>query len=145
MLIKGQCHCENIRFRLNWPNDDYEIPVRECGCTFCRKHAGAWTSHRDAELVARIDDESSVAKYRFGTNTAEFYVCTVCGAVPFVISEIENHLYAVVNVNTFEDIEKFSFARSSTNFDNEETNNRLQRRQRNWIQSVNILMAENTA
>ena len=138
MQIEGSCHCGNIGFRLNWPGDGAEIPVRVCDCTFCTKHAGAWTSHRDSDLVATVRDESTISKYRFGTESADFYVCSSCGVVPFVISTIDNHLYAVVNVNTFERIDPSSFVRATTNFDGEDTGSRLERRKRNWIRSVRI-------
>ena len=139
MLINGRCHCRNIRYRLQWPGDGARIPVRACGCTFCTKHAGVWTSHRDSELVAMIRNESVISRYRFGTETADFYVCSACGVVPFVISAIENHLYAVVNINTFEGIDSSSFVRTETNFDRERTGSRLERRKQNWIHSVRIL------
>ena len=138
MRIEGACHCRNISYVLTWPGPETEIRVRECGCTFCRKHRGVWTSHRDSELAAVLDDESSVSKYRFGTATADFYVCSRCGAVPFVISEIENCLYAVVNVNTFEGVDSSSLIRSSTDFDGEGADDRLERRKRNWIPNAKI-------
>ncbi len=136
--IDGSCHCGNIRYVLHWPEASAEIPVRECGCTFCRKHGGAWTSHRDAELAVVLNDNTAVSTYRFGTSTAEFYVCSRCGAVPFVTSDIEKHLYAVVNVNTFEVVDSSSLPRSSANFDGEDTAGRLERRKRNWISNVRI-------
>ncbi len=138
MRIEGACHCGNIRYVLKWPGSGAEIAVRECGCTFCRKHGGAWTSHRNAELAVVLEDESFVSKYRFETATADFYVCSRCGAVPFVISDIEEHLYAVVNVNTFEGVDSSSLIRSPTDFDGEDTGDRLERRKRNWIPNVRI-------
>lgn len=138
MEIEGRCHCGNIHYRLHWPGNGGEIPVRACGCTFCSKHAGAWTSHRGSELVATIRDESIISKYRFGTETADFYVCSCCGAVPFVVSVIEDRLYAVVNVNTFERADSYSFVKVSTNFDGEDAGGRLERRKRNWIRAVRI-------
>ena len=107
-------------------------------CTFCTKHGGSWTSHRDAELNGEVRNASLVSKYRFGTGTADFYVCGRCGAVPFVTSAIEGHLYAVVNVNTFEGVNPSSLMRTATNFDGEGTGERLERRKRNWIQTVQI-------
>ena len=136
--IEGACHCGNISYVLQWPGSTTEIPVRECGCSFCRKHGGAWTSHRGSQLMITLKDDSVVSKYRFGTSTAEFYVCSLCGAVPFVTSDIDNHLYAVVNVNTFENVDSSSLVRSPTNFDGEETAGRLERRKRNWIPNVRI-------
>jgi hypothetical protein len=138
MQIEGKCHCGNISYRLDWPDDGAEIPVRACGCTFCTKHGGAWTSHRKAELDATIRDDALISKYAFGTKTAEFYVCSRCGSVPFVISLIEQHLYAVVNVNTFDGVNPSALVRTAASFDGEDTGSRLERRKRNWIRNVRI-------
>jgi hypothetical protein len=111
MKIKGQCHCENISYTFHWPGDEQSIPVRACSCSFCTMHGGVYTSHRYAELNARIQDEQWVNRYRFGTATADFYICSRCGAVPFVVSEIDGHTYAVVNVNTFNDVDRGIFVK----------------------------------
>lgn len=137
MKIEGKCHCGNIRYDLEWP-DAAQIPVRACGCTFCTKHGGNWTSNPDARLDAVIADVSRLSRYAFATSTADFYVCTLCGAVPFVISRIGDNAYAVVNVNTFDNVDTSSLQRSAADFEGEETGARLERRKRNWISSVNI-------
>ena len=139
--IDGSCHCRNIRFVLLWPASEPVIPVRQCGCSFCQKRGGSWTSNRSAKLAAEIDDISLLSKYQFGTATADFYVCSVCGVVPFVVSEIDGRLYAVVNVNSFENVDPSTFSHSSTNFDGENTVDRLGRRKRNWISDVEITTA----
>lgn len=136
--IHGSCHCGNIRFVLRWPKSESEVPVRMCGCTFCQKHAGAWTSHRSAVLAVEVRDQSLVSTYRFGTKTADFYVCSVCGVTPFVLSEIDDDRYAVVNINTFDDADDLSFSSSATDFDGEDTGSRLERRKRNWIPRVSF-------
>lgn len=138
MRIEGRCHCGNISYVLDWPEDGTAIPVRACDCTFCTKHGGAWTSHRDSELIVMVGDQSLVSKYRFGTETAVFHVCSRCGAVPLVTSAIEDRLYAVVNVNTFEGVNPSSFVRTPVSFDGEDTGGRLERRKRNWIRTVRI-------
>lgn len=134
--IEGSCHCQNIRFVLLWPGPKAEIAIRNCDCTFCRKRVGSWTSHPDAKLDVHIDRMSSVSKYRFGTKTAEFYVCSVCGVVPFVISDIDDVLYAVVNVTSFDNVDISTLSHSPINFDGEDTGTRLDRRKRNWISYV---------
>ena len=138
MRIEGKCHCGAIAFVLQWPGEGSTIPVRACSCTFCTKHGGVYTSHRDAELAAVIHDRALVSRYRFGTETADFYLCSRCGVVPFVTSEIEGNLYAVVNVNSFEGIDPSRFSRAVTDFDGETTESRLERRKRNWIPSVTV-------
>lgn len=138
MRIQGKCHCGNIHYALDWPEDGTDIKIRACGCSFCIKHGGSWTSHRDSELVAEVREAALVSKYRFGSQTADFYVCARCGAVPFVTSAIDGRLYAVVNANTFEGINPSSLMQTSTNFDGEGSGERLERRKRNWIPTVRI-------
>lgn len=134
--IEGACHCRNIGYVLSWPESEASIPVRICGCTFCQKRNGSWTSHPEAELIANIVDPANVSQYRFGTETAIFYVCSVCGVVPFVTSTIDENLYAVVNVLSFENPDALPLTHLSTNFDAEDLEHRLDRRKRNWIRHV---------
>jgi len=138
MLIRGQCHCGNIAFDLEWDDDPPVIPARACGCTFCVKHGGVWTSNPRSRLAVAVADRSRVSTYAFGTRTALFHVCSRCGAVPLVTSDIDDHVYAVVNVNTFENVDTAWLRPSAASFEGEDTAARLARRQRNWIPDVRI-------
>ena len=137
-LINGSCHCGNIRFALQWPDGEDTVAARVCGCDFCTRHGGAWTSHADAKLAVGIGDPSLVSKYRFATATADFIVCSTCGVVPLVLCEIDETCYAVVNVNCFEDIDELQLTRCGTDFDGEGQSDRLRRRKRNWIPDVSF-------
>jgi len=134
--IRGQCHCGNIAFELDWPDDSPEIPARACGCSFCVKHGGVWTSNPKARLAVTIGDRALVSPYAFGTRTATFHVCSRCGAVPIVTSEIDGRIYAVVNVNVLENVDPASLRRASMDFEGEDLESRLGRRKRNWIAAV---------
>ena len=136
--LAGGCHCENIQFTLHWPEAETEILKRMCGCRFCQLHQGAWTSHRDAKLSVAITDDALVSKYRFGTKTADFFVCSVCGVVPVVACEIDGDIYGIASVNALKDTGDFSLSSTATDFDGEDTGSRLDRRQRNWIPNVKI-------
>jgi len=138
MRIDGKCHCGNIEFSLDWPGASLAIPTRACDCSFCVKHGGVWTSNPQCALVAAIKEPALVSKYTFGTQTAIFHVCSRCGAVPFVTSEIDNHVYAVVNVNLFENVPRSRLQQAVANFDGEDVDARLARRKRNWISNVRI-------
>jgi len=59
--------------------------------------------------------------------------------VPVVTCRIDDHLYAVVSVNAFEGVEPSLLRRGSANFDGEEKESRLARRQRNWIRNVEYI------
>ena len=141
MLIKGQCHCGNIEFDLKWDEDPPVIPARACGCTFCLRHGGVWTSNPRARLAVAIADADRVSTDAFGTRTALFHVCSRCGAVPLVTSDIDDHVYAVVNVNTFENVDAAWLRHAAASFDGEDTAARLARRRRNWIADVRIRSA----
>jgi hypothetical protein len=136
MVIQGKCHCGNIAFALTWEPDPIGIPARACSCSFCTKHGGVWTSHPNGTLEVVVKEPALVSRYTFGTQTAEFHICTRCGIVPIVTSQIDDHLYAVVNVNAFENVDPSLLRRTSTSFESEETENRLARRKRNWIANV---------
>ena len=137
--IHGSCHCGNIRFTLDWPDSGPNIPVRACGCALCTKHRAAWTSHPDGRFHLRIADESRVRPYQFGTKTADFHVCSTCGVLPIVTCTMERARYAVVNVNTFDDVDRSQLVETATNFEGETTENRLARRRRNWTpEAVNL-------
>ncbi|WP_243047718.1 aldehyde-activating protein [Dyella sp. RRB7] len=136
MLIHGQCHCGNIAFTLNWAPDPTEIPARACDCSFCTRHGGVWTSHPDGALQIAIRDASRVSRYAFGTKTAEFLTCAHCGVVPVVTSEIDGRLYAVVNVNAFDNVDPAQIQRSSRSFGNEDAASKLARRKLYWIADV---------
>jgi len=136
MLISGSCHCRNISFTLDWQPEPAEIPARACTCSFCVKHGGVWTSCPAGSLKIDVKQPSLVSKYSFGTETAQFHICSTCGVVPVVTSRIDGCLYAVVSVNAFEGVEPSLLRRASATFDGESEGMRLARRKRNWIANV---------
>ena len=79
MLVLGKCHCGNITFTLDWPEDQPDVPARACNCSFCIKHGGVWTSNPRAKLSIVLHHADLVSKYVFGTETATFHICTRCG------------------------------------------------------------------
>jgi hypothetical protein len=130
--IHGSCHCGNIRTTLEWPDSGTVIPVRACGCGLCTKHGAAWTSHPNGRFSLRIADDSRVTRYQFGTKTADFHVCLTCGVIPIVTCIIDGARYAVINVKTFDNIDRPQFVETATNFEGESTESRLARRRCNW-------------
>jgi hypothetical protein len=139
MLITGKCHCSNITFTLEWKPEPSSIPARACTCSFCVKHGGVWTSCPTGSLKVNVRVPSSVARYAFGTKTAQFHICSRCGVVPVVTSEIGGRLYAVVSVNAFEGVDPALLRRGSATFDEENEETRLKRRVANWIANVEFV------
>jgi len=141
VLIRGGCHCGNISFALTWEPEPAQIPARACGCTFCQKHGGVWTSCPGGKLRILIREPERVSAYAFGTRTAEFQVCRACGIVPVVTSRIDGRLYAVVSVNAFEGIDPSRIRRTPASFEGESEAQRLKRRTLNWIGDVELIVA----
>jgi len=139
MLIEGSCHCGNIRFTLDWQPEPTRIPARACGCSFCVKQGGVWTSCPAGRLRIAVKHPERVVRHEFGTKTAQFHVCGACGIVPVVTSEIAGRTYAVVSVNAFDNVDAAMLERSPASFDGESQGDRLARRQRNWIGSVEFV------
>jgi hypothetical protein len=142
MQVDGKCHCGNIALVLDLGAEAPEIPARACGCSFCVKHGGVWTSNPKFRLQVTIRDRALVSEYVFGTRTATFHVCARCGAVPLVTSEISGHLYAVVNVNALEHVDEAWLRRAPASFEGEDVESRLARRARNWIAQVRVVDAD---
>ena len=138
MLIRGSCHCQNIRFALLWEPTPAEIAARACTCSFCVKHGGVWSSCPAGRLRIDISDPRALHKYSFGTHTADFYVCTRCGCVPVVCSTISGRIYAVVNTNTFEAQYKAMVRAAPVTHGEEDEATRLARRAKNWIGQVEV-------
>lgn len=134
----GACHCGGVRIRGTWPGDLADITKRRCGCSFCVKHGGAWTSHPEARMAVTIADADAVERYRFGTATADFLVCRTCGAVPAVLSDIDGRTFGIFNVNCLDLPAGTDLAEAATDFEGEATDDRLARRQRNWIPDVTV-------
>jgi hypothetical protein len=137
MNLAGRCHCGNIAFTLDWRPEPVAIPARACGCTFCQKHGGVWTSNPRGRLEVAVKDPAAVSKYAFGTRTADFHVCRECGVAPIATSVIEGRRYAVVSVRALEGIDPAWVQPAvATDFDGEDQAARLARRARNWIGTV---------
>ena len=141
MLIRGSCHCGNISFHLAWDPDPAEIPARSCDCTFCVKHGGTWTSNPAAALEVTVREPTLVSRYSFGTRTATFHICTRCGAVPVVTSDIDGSRYAVVSVKAFDNVDPSLVRTAPASFGEEDVESRLARRSRKWIGNVRFVEA----
>lgn len=139
MLIAGRCHCSNISFTLAWEPEPSAIPARACTCSFCVKHGGLWTSCPAGSLKVTVKDPSSVSRYVFGTKTAQFHICSRCGVVPVVTSEIGGRLYAVVSVHAFEGVDPALIRRAPASFEGENEEARLERRKQYWIADVEYI------
>ncbi len=135
-ILEGSCHCGNIRYSLRTALSIDEFSSRRCGCSFCTKHGGRYISDPNAALEFSIHRKELADRYRFATHTADFLICLQCGIMPLVTSTIDGKSYAVININTLREVEKFSANSPVVDYDEESPEQRIERRKRNWIGTV---------
>jgi hypothetical protein len=84
----------------------------------------------------RADDWSLVERYRFGTRTCDFLICRRCGVFIAAVTERDEGVRAVVNVNCLDDRGRFTANPTMHEFQGEAIDNRLARRAANWMPAV---------
>lgn len=99
---RGSCHCGNLRWTLRSELSVAQLPVRTCGCGFCRKHGLLTTSDPEGEMDFKLSNQASVIRYRFGTATADFLICVNCGVYVGAQMEEAGHYHAIANLRTLE-------------------------------------------
>lgn len=136
MIHVGGCHCGNLKVRLRLTRPPAEVPLRACGCSFCRRHNTRTASDPDGAADIWADDWSQVQLYRFGTGTAEFVICRNCGVYVGAVGDMEAGMRAVINTTCLNDRALFTREPVPTDHDGETTESRLSRRAANWTPAV---------
>jgi hypothetical protein len=135
--LRGSCHCGNVEFTLFTEKSADDLVPRRCSCSMCRRHGASYISDPGARLVLRYRDPSLLSVYRFGHGTAQWIICSRCGVLTAVLSEIDNRLRAVVRVQSMVE-HTFRAAETPTDFEAESVAGRLDRRARTWIGTVEV-------
>lgn len=131
MEIQGRCHCGNIQYVLDWPGAAPAIPARRCTCSYCTAHGARWAAHPHARLRVVVVDAQRIIRYRFGTQTAEFFACGTCAVLILATSQVDRQVFAAVNASTFDAGPEIDV--TAVCFEDEAKANRLDRRRQNWI------------
>jgi hypothetical protein len=127
----GTCDCGdiNIEYRTDLVPADW--PIRECQCSFCRKHAMLSTSDPDGEVVLTVRDPASLRRYRFATGVTDFLICARCGV--YVGATVVNDGWMVINGRVMDcAAELLARAAEPRIFDDESSDERIARRKHMW-------------
>lgn len=135
--LRGSCHCGNVEFTLFTEKSADKLVPRRCSCSMCRRHGASYISDPSARLALRYGDRSLLSVYRFGHGTAQWIMCSRCGVLMAVVCEIEGRLRAVVRVQSMVE-HAFVAPEVSTDFESESVTQRLARRARTWIGTVDV-------
>ncbi len=128
----GRCHCGAITLAFTTHRPLAELPLRECQCTFCRKHGARTTADPDGFAEVRVHDAAALARYRFGLGTADYLVCARCGVYVAAVMEEGMRAWAVLNTNVFEDRAAFAGRATPMVYDHEDEAGRRARRRKLW-------------
>ena len=128
----GGCHCGNIVVEFETAIDPADLEIRECQCSFCRKHGARAAADPDGVLVFRVIDDQKLHRYMFGLRTAEFLVCRECGVYVGSTTRDMDNKRGIIIVHTLDDREKFTQKPQAISYDSENEAERLQRRNERW-------------
>ncbi len=130
--LTGACHCGALHFTFETPTEPQSLPLRACGCSFCRKHGVRTTSDPAGNVRFGISNPGLLQRYRFGTRTTDTLICRNCGIYLAAVTEIDGALYAVINVNALDERAAFERPPEIMNYEGESADERLARRRVKW-------------
>jgi hypothetical protein len=132
----GGCHCGNIRIQVRLTAPPADMRVRSCACSFCRSHGTRTVSDPAGQAGLWVSDWALVAKYRFGSRTADYLLCRQCGVYVGAVCETPSGPRAVINTLCLSDRADFVQEAARTDHDGETVAERLARREANWMPLV---------
>jgi hypothetical protein len=97
---EGRCHCGSIGFTFRTSRAPEQWSVRSCQCSFCRSHGARTTSDPQGSVAFQIAVASKLQRYRFGTRSTDFMVCTDCGVYLAALLTSGRGQFATLNINT---------------------------------------------
>jgi hypothetical protein len=136
-VFEGRCHCGAIGFEFRTSRTPAQWEVRACQCSFCRSHGARTTSDADGSILFRIPDPSRLNRYRFGTKSADFYLCRDCGAYVASVMDSPRGRFATLNVNVITPAVDVPAATPVT-YDAETPAQKLARREKKWTPVTDI-------
>jgi hypothetical protein len=139
MTYAGRCHCGNIEVRFEPSRPAGALQLRECSCTFCRRHGATSVTDPAGKLQITLRDPAEVSRYQFALRLAEFLVCRNCGVYVAAVSTIDGAQYATLNANVLDARAELTQAPQRVVLDGETAEQRIARRRRAWTPARVVL------
>lgn len=130
--IRGGCHCGNPSFRLLASRPPEDLPVRACGCRFCRRHGALSSADPDGRLSFAARDPALLGRYRFGLATADFLVCRACGVYVGALMPDGEAALGLINVRACDEAHHFVQSPRDMDYGAEDEAGRRDRRRAGW-------------
>ena len=106
-LLRGGCHCGNVRIEFGTSRDPAELSPRVCDCSFCTKHGASYVSDPHGSLSIEARGLDVLSEYRHGAEIARFLVCRCCGVLIAVVFDDAAGIYGTLNARCLEDAVEF--------------------------------------
>lgn len=130
-IYTGSCHCGGLAIEYTTALQPVDWPLRECQCSFCRKHAMLSTSDPNGEALLIVRDPASLRRYRFATEVTDFIICARCGV--YIGATVMNDGWIVINARTMNCASDLIARHAGPRvFEHESADERIARRVRTW-------------
>lgn len=130
---RGGCHCGNIHLTFETRIEPSEMEIRACQCAFCVRHGSRAAADPLGRLSVSVEDEARLHRYRFGLRTADYLICRDCGVYVAAVTTDGDDPRAIVIVNALDDRRQFSREPVPMDYDAENKDGRMARRQARWM------------
>jgi hypothetical protein len=131
MILRGGCHCGALAVELETEAPE-KLALRECQCTFCRRHGALNTVDANGR-VRIVADKGALVRYRFALGTADFFVCARCGVY---VGCVIDDAFATLNVRALAEAALFTQAARPMDWSDENADERRARRRRTWTPAI---------
>jgi hypothetical protein len=101
-ILKGSCHCGNIKLEFNTPNSPQALWLRKCSCLFCRKQGNINVADPEGFLKIKIENKGNTFFYQMGHKTSDRLFCGACGVYIGGFMTHEGKSFCVLNANTLD-------------------------------------------
>ncbi len=131
--LRGGCHCGNISVEFETLVAPGMLPLRACGCSFCRRHGARTTSDPAGHLRVSVRDPDLLLRYRFALGITDFLICKGCGTYVAATMDAAARRIGVVNVNVLDEREPFLRQAEPVYYVREDVEQRMARRLLAWM------------
>jgi hypothetical protein len=134
MILRGACHCGQVEVTLETAMSVMDLPLRACGCSFCRRHGTKAVADPNGRLSISAPP-NGLNRYRFGLRTADYLICRTCGAYVVAVISGNDEERATLNVTATGISELADRPAEQVDYDRESVEGRRARRLTSWTPS----------
>ena len=134
MILSGACHCGQVEVAFETAMSVADLPLRACGCSFCRRHGTRAVADPNGRLTISAPP-NGLNRYRFGLRTADYLICRSCGACVAAVISGNGEDRATLNVTATVISELADRHAEPVDYDRETVEGRRARRLTSWTPS----------